>query len=197
MRKVLVTLALMAIAMGMVFAEAAAGNVNGTDVADLTNGAKLTVTLDMVDDDNSKYFEIGFTSKALADDTVPTAANPVTPLETVALTERVEGGEMQNTANSAYVYYIVKGAAVKISLGIADALKATGDETGIDWQVVANGKTISSTGDAVEIEDNIGSSGVTKVKSYPLSISTVGLLSDTTVKAEYSGDLVVSIATVQ
>ena len=140
MKKVLTLLAIMAIAMGMVFADgtgSVSGEATGSDQLDFSNKtATLDVTLDLTDGKLGKYFEIGFASEAIGaigeNNAVPTA-KVLTSLE---LTETTSGGDVQNAADTAFIYWIIKGnPKLKISLSADGAMTGETDTNKINWKV--------------------------------------------------------------
>ena len=215
MKKVLTLLAIMAIAMGMVFADGT-GSVSGEATGDgnldfsSNNTATLDVTLDLTDGRLGKYFEIGFASEAIGaigeNNVVPTAK----VLTSLALTETTSGGDVQNAADTAFIYWIVKGANVDISMQTGSDMTTTEDSnaTKIKWKASTatstNGEgglaATSSSGaaSAEKIADVNAVSGdstaVVKSGSIPLTVSTVDLLTTSVVDGSYSGTLTLSIS---
>lgn len=198
MKKVLTVLAIMAIAMGMVFAKsnlsssASKGSKLSFDgFADLN--VKFTPTTDM-----TQFFDIGFSSNyitGLVDGSIP----DVTAKSDITLDQEVSGGtgDYQNVENSVYLYYIVKGANVIISMQADGDLTYSGISDGntISWKAKANDVEVSSSDeDATEVVKVDATSGI-KAYSYPITISTVNLASKT-LKAnqEYSSTLKLTIA---
>lgn len=198
MKKVLTVLAIMAIAMGMVFAESnlsssasTGSNLSFDGSADLN--VKFTPTTDM-----TQFFDIGFSSNqinGLVDGSIP----DVTAKSDITLDQEVSGGtgDYQNAENSVYLYYIVKGANVKISMQADGDLTYSGISDGntISWKAEANKVEVSSSDvDATEVVEVDATSEI-QVNSYPITISTVNLASKT-LKAnqEYSSTLKLTIA---
>lgn len=215
MKKVLTLLAIMAIAMGMVFADgtgSVSGEATGSDQLDFSNKtATLDVTLDLTDGKLGKYFEIGFASEAIGaigeNNAVPTA-KVLTSLE---LTETTSGGDVQNAADTAFIYWIIKGADVDISMKTGADMTTTEDtgSTKIKWKAStatsANGEggiagtstsgaeSVTKIADVKAVSDD-SSTAVVKSGSIPLTVSTVDLLTTSVVDGSYSGILTLSIS---
>ena len=198
MKKVLTVLAIMAIAMGMVFAESnlsssasTGGNLSFDGSADLN--VKFTPTTDM-----TQFFDIGFSGNqitGLVDGSIP----DVTAKSDITLDQEVSGGtgDYQNAENSVYLYYIVKGANVKISMQADGDLTYSGISDGntISWKAKANDVEVSSSDVSATEVVTVDATSEIKAYSYPITISTVNLASKT-LKAdqEYSSTLKLTIA---
>lgn len=199
MKKVLVMLAVMAIAMGSVFsadpAPMGTGSQTATNLSSL-DPATLQVTLDLGSESGlGKHYQVGFSSVEVKD--IDDVADAKTlPLETPTAT-----GDLSGTTN---VYWAIKDSAslsYKIALNIAANLKSDSDNTGIAWKVAvgeggeAEEVTVSDASTYTAIK-TISTTGGFDVDSLPLTISTVGLRSTATTKNEsYSGTLFVKIIT--
>lgn len=197
MKKVLTVLAIMAIAMGMVFATS-----NLTDSASTGNSLSFDGSADLTvkftpDTDMTQFFDIGFSSNAINGLTEDNSIPDVTAKNDITLTKEVSGGtgDYQN-AESVYLYYIVKGANVRISMQAGDNLSYdSNDGDTISWKAVANDVEVSSSADAASEVVTVEATSEIKAYSYPITISTVNLAS-TTLKAdqEYSSTLKLTIA---
>lgn len=195
MKKVLTLLAIMAIAMGVVFAESSVSDLSAT-----ANGtAELEVTLTL-DANTDSYYEFGFSSNEV---TLTDAGDvsDVTPLETLALT-KVDGGDYSNAKTPAYVYWISKnlsGSEIKVSMSMNDQLTGTTNvDSKIDWSATANSKTATTLtpgSKSVELE-TIAASGDLTVVSYPLTVTTENLLTTDGIVADtYKSTLSLTITT--
>lgn len=221
MKKVLTLLAIMAIAMGVVFAAEGTGSGSTTSQESLSGvSATLEATLDLTEEQYTQYFEIGFTGSAVSYETGSNNALPeIEPITTVPL-EVTEGGEAQNTDGSAHVYWIIKGntSPVTVSLTTGAAMAKDGGKATIAWKASAtpitvdfgdeDAETVTSGVAAVTSSSNTTNPGSpvtvatidnptsSKVVagSTALSISTVGLLTTTVGNAVYSGTLTLNIA---
>ncbi len=195
MKKVLTLLAIMAIAMGVVFAESSVSDLSAT-----ANGtAELEVTLTL-DANTDSYYEFGFSSNEV---TLTEAGDvsDVTPLETLELT-KVDGGDYSNAKTPAYVYWISKnlsGSEIKVEMAMSDQLTGTTNtESKIDWSATANSKTattLTSGSKSVELE-TIAAGGDLTVVSYPLTVTTENLLTTEGIVADtYKSTLSLTITT--
>ena len=198
MKKVLVMLAIMAIAMGSVFSADPAPMGTGSQIETDFNSldpATLQVTLDLGSESGlGKHYQVGFSSAAV--EKIADVADARTlPLKTPTAT-----GDLSGTTN---VYWAIKDTAsttYKIALNIAANLKSDNDNTGIAWKVaVGEGGeaeedvTVSDASTYTTIK-TIETTGGFDVDSLPLTISTVGLRSTATTQSEsYSGTLFVKI----
>lgn len=193
MKKVLVMLAVMAIAMGSVFsadpAPMGTGSQTATNLASL-DPATLQVTLNL--GELGKHYQVGFSSVEVKD--IDDVADATTlPLETPTAT-----GDLSGTTN---VYWAIKdtaGVPYKIALNIAENLKSDTDNTGIAWKVAIDGGDVAevavSNASTYTTIKTIETSGKFDVDSLPLTISTIGLRSTATTQSEsYSGTLSVKI----
>ena len=137
MKKFLVLLMIMAIAMGSVFA--AEGQWGGGAIPeDGSAAATLEVTLKL---DGEDMFNIGFASEEVTAETINSDA--FAPLETLAL--ELDGKEYQGKA---YVYYGIKSLSTNkydISLSIDGPLKATNDQDGIAWGISSEGESVATS----------------------------------------------------
>ena len=216
MKKVLTLLAIMAIAMGVVFAAEGTGSDSTTSQGSLSGvSATLVATLDLTEEQYTNYFEIGFTGSAVSYETGSNNALPeIEPITTVPL-EVTEGGEAQNTDGTAHVYWIIKGntSPVTVSLTTGAAMAKDGGDPTIAWKAsatpitvdfgVGDAETVTKEATATSSSDSTNPVTVAKIDnptaskvvagSTPLSISTVGLLTTTVENAVYSGTLTLNI----
>lgn len=195
MKKVLTLLAIMAIAMGVVFAESSVSDLSAT-----ANGtAELEVTLTL-DANTDSYYEFGFSSNKVTL-TDASDVSDVTPLETLALT-KVDGGDYSNAKTPAYVYWISKnlsGSEIKVEMSMTDQLTGTTNvDSKIDWSATVNSKTATTLtpgSKTVELETIAASRDLTVV-SYPLTVTTENLLTTDNIVADtYKSTLSLTITT--
>ena len=203
MKKVLTVLALIAIATSFAFAAEGTGSSSAAAVVDVAP-ATLEVTLDLSGTNFDEYFEIGFTSTAVT--YKGTGAIPeVEAIKTLPLDDATGSlnGDIKNKDNSAHIYWIVKSSsAVDIKLKAGAPMKASSQESYIQWEAAAGG--VTSTSGTPEEKTTEGSEVVVKeitdkntvvAGSVPLTVSTVNLLTTSTEDDTYSGTLTLSIAT--
>lgn len=192
MKKILVLLMIMAIAMGSVFA--AEGQWGGSSIpSDGSAAATLEVTLKL---DGEDMFNIGFASDAVDEDSISSSA--FTPLKELAL--ELDGSEYQGKA---YVYYGIKSLSTNeydISLEIDGALKTTTDTDGIKWGITSGDFNVTSGGTKSGlIFDDVGSDtdNTFKVESKELAISTTDFLGETDLDTseQYSATVTLKIST--
>lgn len=190
MKKILVLLMIMAIAIGSVFA--AEGQWGGNTVTD-DSKATLEVTLKL---DGEDLFNIGFASDAVDEESISSSA--FTPLKELAL--ELDGSEYQGKA---YVYYGIKSLSTNkydISLEIDGALKTATDTDGIAWGITSGDFNVTSAGTKTGlIFDGVGSDtdNTFKVESKELAISTTDFLGETDLDTDnqYSATVTLKIAT--
>ena len=203
MKKVLTVLAIMAIVMGMMFAEGT-GSVSGDDLTS-EGSATLEVTLDLTDTDLTNYYEIGFSS------TEPSLSSSdvqnVTVLKSIALTE-ASGADFTNPDGTAYIYWVVNGLdekAIDVKMKVGDGLANSDGTATIDWKATA---TLVSGNSSVSSEttSKAAPSGATTVETIEtsdgrvafgcaeLKIATVGLLSSGATSDSYSSTLTLTIS---
>ena len=200
MKKVLTVLAIMAIAMGMVFA-ADGPSVSQSAGAEgsLTLDGSKTATLNVKftpSDDMAKFFEIGFSALEV---TQPSTGVPsVTPTADLVLEASDTMGD--EASGSVYVYWIIKGVKVNIEMeaganlsnidDLSNTIKwkaSVGDsatESGKSSSIVVNGSTPI---DATSSEDPL------KIGSTQVTVSTVDIAETAVTTKEYSSSLTLSI----
>lgn len=205
MKKVLTLLAIMAIAMGMVFAVAGNGSVSGSSSEGTADFSGQSATLEIaltLDGSTGSYFEIGFANKEISklDDVTSDAV-----IKTLTLDQLSNGGDYSNADGTAYVYWVVKNLNdedVKIQLKAGDAMAENGDGgTSIAWKAtattdstsVSTDSTNKTAADVASVNAKDASSVV--VDSATLTVSTVDLLNTTVSEASYSGTLTLTITT--
>lgn len=210
MKKVLVMLAVMAIAMGVVVAAEGTGEYAVNALTDAsTDKATLEVTLDLGPNSNlGKHYQIGFTTtdvKGFSAEDLGTTG--IAPLKTVALDKATTDGDLTHD-ETVYVYWAIKAPKAEsenIKLGLSlpgNMTSATDTENGIKWSVTPDGITAIETetvGAAVSNEavKKVQTTGEMIIDCMPITISTVDLRGTNTTKEEsYSTTLTLSIATV-
>lgn len=196
MKKLMVLLMVLAIAMGSVFAAESEGQWGGNVVtAGTGDSATLNVKLDLTKGMN--LFNIGFATKEVTKENINDAS-----IVQKELVLELNGSEYTGTT---YIYYGIKNtteAAYDISLSIDGALKSDSDTAGIDWTIKSeDGSTVSlvsqTSGQTLsdEVWSDVGASqsGFTVV-SMPINISTDGFLDDNNLENEiYSGTVKLTI----
>ena len=205
MKKVLTLLAVMAIAMGMVFAVEGTGSVSGSASEGTADFANKSATLEValtLDGSTGSYFEIGFANKEISslDDVTSDAV-----IKTLTLDQLSNGGDYSNADGTAYVYWVVKNLNdedVKIQLTAGDAMAEDGEGgTSINWKATATTDSASVSTDSTDKDVAVVASVNAKdvatavVDSAALTVSTVDLLNTTVSEASYSGTLTLTITT--
>ena len=196
MKKVLTLLALMAIVMGMAFADV---YVSGTAPTG-SEKAEIEVVLDLSSNDLAKAFTIGFSTVD-----VTTYGQEIPTATQITLDENTADGEVANST-AVYVYWIVKGQKVDVKMQATEKLTSDSDSTGIDWSVSAplNGtgadvesSTVGGTTSNTVTVATVDATSKLMVDSTPLTVSTENLLTtDTTQQESYSGTLALTISVV-
>lgn len=201
MKKVLTLLAVMAIAMGMVFAVEGNGGASSSTV-DGVGSATMEVTLDMsADSDLKNYYEIGFSTTSVS--AVPTDGYITQKKTTIALNDSTGADGNIKNSDDVYVYWIIKGDNVNLSLTTGDGLVSDDGGTDVEWKAVLSAPTSGTlstpetTSENAETPASItGIDGSTNVAagSAKLDISTVKLLTTADVKGNYTGTLTLTVA---
>lgn len=176
MKKLMVLLMVLAIAMGSVFA--AEGYWSGTAVSDSSSDpAELKVTLDL--NGFQGLYTIGFTDTAVETATGEDAQEvTITPISDYTLTLKDD-----EYIGDAYVYYAVKTPAkqtLSFNMSVSGALDEQSSEKTIDWEVKAGKATLNSENYTTETEVGTFTSedGSYAIGSWPMSMTTVGFLAD-------------------
>lgn len=200
MKKVLTLLAVMAIAMGMVFAVEGNGGASSSTV-DGVGSATMEVTLDMsADSDLKNYYEIGFSTAPVS--AVPTDGS-ITQKTTIALNDSTGADGNIKNSDDVYVYWIIKGDNVNLSLTTGDGLVSDDGGTAVEWKAVLSAPTSGTLSTPETTSKNaetpasiMGIDGSTNVAagSAKLDISTVNLLTTADVKGNYTGTLTLTVA---
>lgn len=188
MKKILVLLMVIAIAMGSVFAAPGTGSWTGDEIGEGGESATLGVKLQL---NSMDIFTIGFTDEAEVN-----AGNidSVTPKTELILSP--EGSEYTGTTN---IYYGVKNlgeGTYKIGITIGNDLTA-GSGTDIPWEASAASANVSSQGTkSGDVWTSVGSTQEYEVNYTQLAISTDGFvgLSDLNTKDAYEGTITLTIA---
>lgn len=189
MKKILVLLMVMAIAMGSVFAVPGTGSWTGDSIGVSGESATLGVKLQL---SSMEIFTIGFTDQAEVN-----AGNidSVTPKTELILSP--EGSEYTGTTN---IYYGVKnldeGTTYKIGITIGDDLSA-GSGTDIPWNASAASAYVSSQGTkSGDVWESVGTTQEYEVNCTQLSISTDGFvgLTGLNTTTPYEGTITLTIA---
>lgn len=210
MKKVLVMLAVMAIAMGVVVAAPGTGEYAVNVLTDArTDKATLEVTLDLGSGSNlGKHYQIGFTSTNVKDYTPAQLDAGITPLKTVALDKATTDGDLTHE-EPVYVYWAIKAPKAEsenIKLGLSLPGNMTSDtdtENGVKWSVTPEGvdaiaTTAVGTAASNDAVKKVKTTGEMIIDCMPITISTVDLRETSTTKEEsYSTTLTLSIATVE
>lgn len=196
MKKLMVLLMVLAIAMGSMFAADSEGQWGGNVVTEGTgDSAILNVKLDLTKGMN--LFNIGFATKEVTKENINDAS-----IVQKDLVLELNGSEYTGTT---YIYYGIKNTtedAYDISLSIDGALKSASDEKGIDWTIKSeDGSTVSlvsqTSGQTLsnEVWSGVGASQSDfTVVSMPINISTDGFLGDSHLENEiYSGTVKLTI----
>lgn len=190
MKKILVLLMVMAIAMGSMFA--AEGSWTGTSVTNTASeAATLEVSLNLKD--YAGTYAIGFTETAVEEKTEGAADVPITPTGTLTLTP-----DNDEYVGTVYGYYAIKsGTDVTLSFEMSADDKLTEQTTTsktIEWTVTAADTPLTTSPTevkAVSFED-----GVYKIGSFPVSITTDGFISANTATNEvYTGTISLTVKT--
>ena len=208
MKKFLVTLALLAITIGMVAADPGTGEYATNDLTDAdTDRATLEVTLNLSPESNlNKHYQIGFTTTDVSSITEATIGS-IAPLTTVALDQATTSGDITHD-ETIYVYWAIKAPKndnLKIGLSLPGNMTSQNDKNnGIKWSVTPGAGATSTEAIATkavssEASDDdvmtITATGGMDIDSFPITISTVDLRSTTTTEQEsYSSMLTVMIA---
>lgn len=190
MKKFFVMLAILAIAIAGVSAEA---RWTGTTLGE-NSKADVQVSLDL-SGELGKYYQIGFSTGRVVDEA---DLSTLTPQTEIVLNQEQTNGEIQNEANTTYVYYAVQAPAgnknnVSIGFSIAGNLTSSSDKEGIAWSATANGVTANVGADKKSI-CTVETNGELLVKSFPVTVSTEGLRTADYFAEKYTGNLVVTIS---
>lgn len=205
MKRFLVMLAIMAIAMTAVFAEPGTGILKQTGSEWTGSGsATLEVTLDLGPESPlGKYYEVGFTdtdvSEFSADDFYGTEETPrqFSNLTTIALDKVTEDDDVENS-DPVYVYWAIratKDSKYNIGLSLPGNMTTVSDTSGIAWSVTPG--TGADSTDAITTSTanvQVGNENVKAVTAaeemvigcFPITISTENLRSNT--KLDYVND---------
>lgn len=215
MKKVLVMLAIMAIAIGVVIAEPAGTGeyaVNKLTNAE-TDKATLEVTLDLGGSSSLlNHYQIGFTSTDVSGYSAADLDNGITPLKTVALDQATTDGDLTHD-EEVYMYWAIKAPSsasenIKIGLSLAGNMTSDTDTSDTDTSDGIKWSVTPGSGDAIEtaaVNSSVSDDDVVKVKTtgemiincLPLTISTVDLRENTTYEEEtYRTELTVMVASV-
>ena len=199
MKKVLTLLAIMAIAMGMVFAVEGNGGASSSTV-DGVGSATMEVTLNL-SGDLKNYYEIGFSTAPVT--SVPTDGT-ITQKTTIALDDSTGADGNIKNSDEVYVYWVIKGDTVDLTLSTGDGLKSDSSGADVEWKAVLSTPT-SGTLDAATATsaDSVSASIIgingesesgANAGSAKLDISTVNLLTTADVKGNYTGTLTLTVA---
>lgn len=189
MKKILVLLMVMAIAMGSVFA--ADGSWTG-DAVTADSNAVLNVRLSL---DTTNIFTIGFTDEA---EVTTENIDSITPKTELVLAP--EGSEYTGTTN---IYYGVKnleeGKTYKIRITIGDALHAGESYDDINWTATttAGPVTVASNGTkSGDVWTSIGGTKQYEVNYTQLAVSTDGFVdvNNPDTDTDYTGTITLTIA---
>ena len=211
MKKVLVMLAVMAIAMGVVVAAPGTGEYAVNVLTDArTDKATLEVTLDLGPNSAlGKHYQIGFTTtdvKGFSAGDLGTTG--IAPLKTVALDKATTDGDLTHH-EKVYVYWAIKAPQansenIKLGLSLPGNMTSASDTAnGIKWSVTPEGvdaiaTTYVGTPESNDEVKKIKTTGEMIIDCMPITISTVDLRGTSTTEEEsYSTTLTLSIATIE
>lgn len=205
MKKFLVMLAIMAIAVSGAFAAEGTGAWVGTGTESPVNkNATMEVTLDLSSESTlGKYYMIGFTSSVAG---LSSTSLEVEPLKTVALNTATTTGDF-TTQGDVYVYWAIKDSSTKydIQLSLDNDLTTSSEEEGnkfVKWSVTptSEGLKLTSNGTGTEsqnkstvVGNSIGGAAGMQTGSNKITISTEDLLESSYAEGEYTGTLTVTI----
>ena len=190
MKKILVLLMVMAIAMGSMFA--AEGSWTGTSVTNTASeAATLEVSLNLKD--YAGTYAIGFTETAVEEKTEGAADVTITPTGTLTLTP-----DNDEYVGTVYGYYAIKsGTDVTLSFEMSADDKLTEQTTTsktIEWTVTAADTPLTTS--PTEVKAVPFENGVYKIGSFPVSITTDGFISANTATNEvYTGTISLTVKT--
>lgn len=190
MKKILVLLMVMAIAMGSMFA--AEGSWTGTSVTNTASeAATLEVSLNLKD--YAGTYAIGFTETAVEEKTEGAADVTITPTGTLTLTP-----DNDEYVGTVYGYYAIKsGTDVTLSFEMSADDKLTEQTTTsktIEWTVTAADTPLTTS--PTEVKAVPFENGVYKIGSFPVSITTDGFISANTAANEvYTGTISLTVKT--
>lgn len=190
MKKILVLLMVMAIAMGSMFA--AEGSWTGTSVTNTASeAATLEVSLNLKD--YAGTYAIGFTETAVEEKTEGAADVTITPTGTLTLTP-----DNDEYVGTVYGYYAIKsGTDVTLSFEMSADDKLTEQTTTsktIEWTVTAADTPLTTS--PTEVKAVLFENGVYKIGSFPVSITTDGFISANTATNEvYTGTISLTVKT--
>lgn len=205
MKKFLVMLAIMAIAVSGAFAVEGTGAWVGTGTESPVNkNATMEVTLDLSSGSVlGKYYMIGFTSSVAS---LSSTNLEVEPLKTVALNTATTTGDF-TTQGDVYVYWAIKDSSTKydIQLSLDNDLTTSSEEEGdkfVKWSVtptsegsklISDGTGRVSQNKSTVVGNSIGGAADMQVGSNKITISTEDLLNSSYAEGEYTGTLTVTI----
>ena len=203
MKKVLTVLAIMAIAMGMVFAvDPGKGKISNSSSESgtlTTEGYSAELNVKFKATENmAKFFEIGFSNaevKKTDDGDIPT----VEAADTLELTAPDTIGA--DASGNIYVYWIVKGINANVSMKAGGDMTTITDSTTIKWQASVEDDKVTSSGDSAQTiqvnSSEISADSGIVVDSQQITVSTVDI-ANTAIAAnsEYSSTLTLTIASV-
>lgn len=191
MKKILVLLMVMAIAMGSMFA--AEGSWTGTSVSDTASeAATLEVSLNLKD--YAGTYAIGFTETAVEEKTGSDATGiTITPTGTLTLTP-----DNDEYVGTVYGYYAIKsgtGVTLSFEMSADDKLtEQTKTSKTVDWTVTAADTPLTTS--AQEVKSAEFTQGEYKIGSFPVSITTDGFISANTAANEvYTGTISLTVKT--
>ena len=190
MKKILVLLMVMAIAMGSMFA--AEGSWTGTSVTNTASeAATLEVSLNLKN--YAGTYAIGFTETAVEEKTEGAADVTITPTGTLTLTP-----DNDEYVGTVYGYYAIKsGTDVTLSFEMSADDKLTEQTTTsktIEWTVKAADTPLTTS--PTEVKAVPFENGVYKIGSFPVSITTDGFISANTATDEvYTGTISLTVKT--
>ena len=209
MKRFLVMLAIMAIAMTGVFAVEGTGSYVWTDelTGATTDKATLEVTLDLTpESEYGRYYQIGFTENDNVASLTADDLESIEPVKTIDLATLTETDDLTNSdVNVYWAIRIPSNESVNIGLKLGGNMTATSDQsTGIKWSVtpgegatkqdVLTTSAVGAGGAASEeAVVSVQGTGALKFGSFPITISTVDLRTTEIKYEKYSAELTVMV----
>ena len=209
MKRFLVMLAIMAIAMTGVFAVEGTGSYVWTDelTGATTDKATLEVTLDLTpESEYGRYYQIGFTENDNVASLTADDLESIEPVKTIDLATLTETDDLTNSdVNVYWAIRIPSDESVNIGLKLGGNMTASSsDQSGIKWSVtpgegatkqdVLTTSAVGAGGAASEeAVVSVQGTGALKFGSFPITISTVDLRTTEIKYEKYSAELTVMV----
>lgn len=209
MKRFLVMLAIMAIAMTGVFAAEGTGSYVLTDelTGATTDKATLEVTLDLTpESEYGRYYQIGFTKEDNVASFTADDLESIEPVKTIALATLTETDDLTNSdVNVYWAIRIPSDESVNIGLKLGGNMTASSsDPSGIKWSVTPgegatkkDALTTTAVGEggaaSEEAVVSVQGTGALAFGSFPITISTVDLRTTAIEYKKYSAELTVMV----